>query len=340
MQNHSDQQNAPAGSGPRYAPHASHTAAQRAAVERGGGTVERGGDPRYAPYPLHPVLEDGHEARHHGQHGHHGHPGATLLERAPIIDRAADRVLSIQRPLVLAHLGRLRAKHPQASPATLARILQTRYLAAVTGGGAAVGAAAAVPGVGTAAALALTSAETVGFLEATALYAQSLAELHGIAISDPDRARVIVLTLLLGEEGLVLLKQVTGQVRGGPARPAFWGQVVSSAIPRQMLGPLVDRLKSMFVKQAAKAGGASIVGKALPYGIGAVIGGVGNHVMARRVVARSRTAFGPLALVLPVELASALDEPRARRAIEAGKETRLSRKERKALAKGGADIER
>lgn len=326
MQNDSDQRREPEASGPRYAPHASHTPAQRAAVERAGA--------RYAPYPLHPVLDD---ARPDAGDAAAGGAGSRL-EHSTLIDRAADRVLAIQRPLVLAHLGRLRAKHPQASPAALERILQTRYLAAVTGGGAAVGATAAVPGVGTAAALALTSAETVGFLEATALYAQSLAELHGVTFTDPDRARVLVLTLLLGEEGLVLLKQVTGQARGGQARPAFWGQIVSSAIPKQMLGPLVDRLKAMFVKQAAKVGGASVIGKALPYGIGAVIGGVGNHVLARRVVARSRTAFGPAPHLLPVELVRALDaSPRASADGRDRRPSRRARKERKALTRTASE---
>lgn len=225
-------------------------------------------------------------------------------ERAPLLDRAADRVLAAQRPAVLAHLRGLRARHPHASPARLARLLEHRYLAAVTAGGAAVGATAAVPGIGTAAALALSSAETVGFLEATSLYAQSLAELHGIAISDPDRARVLVLTLLVGDEGLLLLRQVTGEATGGASRRAFWGELVGSAIPNRLIGPVVDQLKGVFVRKLAKTGTASVIGKALPYGVGAVVGGTGNHLLARRVVARSRTAFGPAPHALPEGLAA------------------------------------
>ena len=67
------------------------------------------------------------------------------------------------------------------------RILERRYLAAVTTGGAAVGATAVVPGIGTGVTLALSGVETLGFLEATALYAQSVAEVHGIAVENPDR---------------------------------------------------------------------------------------------------------------------------------------------------------
>ena len=220
----------------------------------------------------------------------------------PWLDRTVDRVLAIQRPVVVAHLRRVAARHRTATPTALTRALETRYIAAVTAGGSAVGATAAVPAVGTVAALALASAETVGFLEATALYAHSLAEVHGITLQDPDRARAIILTLLLGDEGLTLLTQVTSQARGGASRSTFWGEFVGSVLPRQMLAPLVDQLKGMFLRRVATTGSASVIGKAIPYGVGAVIGGVGNYVLARRVVARSRTAFGPAPLALPLEL--------------------------------------
>ncbi|UOQ59644.1 hypothetical protein MUN76_11365 [Leucobacter rhizosphaerae] len=240
-------------------------------------------------------------------------PPAPADPALPWLDRAVDRVLSIQRPIVVAHLRRVAAKHRTATPVALTRALETRYIAAVTAGGSAVGATAAVPAVGTVAALALASAETVGFLEATALYAHSLAEVHGITLENPDRARAIILTLLLGDEGLTLLRQVTSQAKGGASRSTFWGEFVGSVLPRQMLAPLVDQLKGMFLRKVATTGSASVIGKAIPYGVGAVIGGVGNYVLARRVVARSRTAFGPPPLVLPAELTA----PRVT-AIEAG----------------------
>lgn len=207
--------------------------------------------------------------------------------------RALDRVLQVQRPAVVAHLRSIRLRHPDASTVEIARMLERRYLAAVTTGGAAVGATAVVPGIGTGVTLALSGVETVGFLEATALYAQSLAELHGIPIDNPDRARALVLTLMLGKEGVDLVSQLGKQIAGkGVARDKYWGEVVTKSLPRAAVGPLVDRLKSTFVRQFAAKGGASIVGKALPFGIGAAIGGTGNHLLGRRVVVGSRRAFG------------------------------------------------
>ncbi|WES65080.1 hypothetical protein P0L94_03165 [Microbacter sp. GSS18] len=221
----------------------------------------------------------------------------------PAAIRVLDRVLSIQRPAVLAHLRSLRLRHPAADSEALVRMLERRYLAAVTTGGAAVGATAVVPGVGTGVTLALSGVETVGFLEATTLFAQSVAEVHGIAVADPDRARALVLTLMLGQEGVDLVAQLARQASGqGVARDRYWGELVTKTLPRAAVGPLVDRLKSAFVRQFAARGGASWIGKALPFGIGAAIGGAGNHVLGRRVLVASRRAFGPPPPTVPADI--------------------------------------
>lgn len=217
--------------------------------------------------------------------------------------RALDRVLAIQRPVVVAHLRSIRRRHPDASPDAIVRMLERRYLAAVTTGGAAVGATAVVPGITTGVTLALSGVETVGFLESTALFAQSVAEVHGIPVENPDRARALVLTLMLGSEGTELIAQLAGQASGkASGRPAYWGELVTKTLPRAAVGPLVDRLKSLFVRQFTAKAGASWVGKALPFGIGAAVGGAGNHILARRVIVTSRRAFGLAPVRLPHDL--------------------------------------
>lgn len=217
--------------------------------------------------------------------------------------RFLDRMLSVQRPVVLSHLRSIRLRHPNASPEQIVQILERRYLAAVTSGGAAVGATAVVPGIGTGVTLALSGVETAGFLEATTLFAQSVTEVHGIPMSDPDRSRALVLALLLGTEGVDLVRQLAAQATGkGPARDRYWGEMVTKTIPRAALGPIVDRLKTMFIHQFAVRTGASWVGKALPFGIGAVIGGAGNNILGRRVLTASRRAFGSAPDTLPAQL--------------------------------------
>jgi hypothetical protein len=233
---------------------------------------------------------------------------AADLGRAHGVERGIDAVLHIQRPIVVAHLRSIRRKFPNATPEQIVRILERRYLAAVTTGGAAVGATAVVPGIGTGVTLALSGVETAGFLEATALFAQSVAEVHGIAIENPDRARALVMTLMLGREGIDLVRQFAGQATGkGIARNAYWGELITNSMPRAIMGGVVDRLRTVFIRQFAVRGGAGIIGKAIPFGIGAAIGGVGNHILGRKVLQQSRLAFGAPPPIMPFEL-----EPRER----------------------------
>ncbi len=217
--------------------------------------------------------------------------------------RTLDRLLAVQRPVVVAHLRSIRLRHPDATTAQIAQMLERRYLTAVTSGGAAVGATAVIPGIGTATTLALSGVETAGFLEATALYAQSLAELHGIPVENPDRARALVLALMLGREGADLVGQFARQASGrGDARSVYWGELVTASLPRATVGPVLDRLTKTFLRRFAAAGGASVVGKALPFGIGAAIGGTGNHILGRRVITGARRAFGIVPSRYPAEL--------------------------------------
>ncbi len=230
---------------------------------------------------------------------------------SPRLLGAIDRFLGVQRPVVLAHVRATRSRHPEADPETIVRLLERHYVVAVTSGGAAVGASSAVPGIGIAASLALSGAETVGFLETSALFAQSVTEVHGLVVTDPERARALVLTMMLGTAGSDLVRQLAGQVVGtGPARSAFWGELIVSNLPQQTIGPIVDRLGKAFVRRFATRQAGSVIGRAIPFGVGAVIGGVGNHVLARRIVTASRTAFGPAPAAFPAELAPRVRLPR------------------------------
>jgi hypothetical protein len=221
---------------------------------------------------------------------------------SPVVLRGIDRVLSVQRPIVLAHIRSIRRGHPNASPDEMIRILERRYLTAVTTGGALVGASSAIPAIGTATTLALSGIETAGFLEASALFAQSVTEVHGIVVDDPERARALVLTLVLGSAGTELITQLAGQATGGAGRTAFWGETITKSIPRSVLGPVTDQLKRTFLKRFGVAQGTNVIGRLIPFGIGAVIGGGGNHLLGRQIVRTSHEGFGPPPAVFPAWL--------------------------------------
>jgi len=243
----------------------------------------------------------------------------------PMVVRGIDRVLTVQRPAVLAHIRSIRRGRPNATPDEIIRTLERRYLTAVTAGGAVVGASAAVPAIGTGASLALSGVETAGFLEASALFAQSVTEVHGIVVDDPDRARALVMTMVLGTAGSDLVKQLAGQAAGGGARSAFWGETITKSLPRAVVGPIADRLKVTFMKKFAIAQGTNVVGRLIPFGIGAVIGGGGNHLLGRQIVRTAREGFGPPPATFPEWLAIVPKPPKAPKAPKTPKSPKAVR---------------
>ncbi len=70
--------------------------------------------------------------------------------------------------------------------------------------------------------------------------------------------------------------------------------------------------------RSRRAGGASFIGKALPFGIGAAVGGAGNNILGRRVLIGSRRAFGLPPLELPADLEPRPDTLRLEHAATRG----------------------
>ena len=58
------------------------------------------------------------------------------------------------------------------------------------------------------------------------------------------------------------------------------------------MSQLNSRLLRYFVKRYTLKRGAIAFGKLLPVGIGAVVGGVGNRLMGKKIIANARKAFG------------------------------------------------
>jgi hypothetical protein len=232
----------------------------------------------------------------------------------PRVAQGFDKVLSVQRPVVLAHIRSIRGRRPDASPAQVIAILERRFLTAVTSGGVIVGASAAIPAVGTGTSLILSGVETAGFLEASALFAQSVTEIHGIAVVEPERARTLVMALMLGNAGQDLIQQLATQAAGrGSGRAAYWGEFVTKNLPGPAFGLVADRIQKAFVRRFAVTQGTSIVGRLVPFGIGAAIGGTGNHLMGRKIVNSSRDAFGPAPVTFPASLDAVPKAPKTPR---------------------------
>ena len=211
------------------------------------------------------------------------------------------RLLSVQRPVALAYVRSLRRKHPDASPEELITVIRRHYLTLTTSGGAAVGATAAVPGLGTTAALGVASAETAGFLEGTALFAQAVSEIHGLPVQDAKRANALVLGLMLGKDGKNLVQRFSKKNGGVESMLGSWGATVTNQLPAPLVDLLVRKLRKAFIRKFAARAGGSLVGRLLPFGVGAVIGAVVNAQMARQVARESKEAFGASPTIFPIE---------------------------------------
>ncbi|EFG47322.1 hypothetical protein HMPREF0183_1313 [Brevibacterium mcbrellneri ATCC 49030] len=222
----------------------------------------------------------------------------------PMAAKAISKLLSVQRPIVLAYVRSVRRRHPHATPAQMADILADHYKNLVTGGGAATGATAVIPGLGTGAALGVAAIETGAFLEGSALYAQSIAEIHNLPVEDPARANALIMGLMLGNDGKDMVKKVAAQAQGEdvPRRDAAWGAMITKQIPTQMVDMLTKQMRKAMFKRYARRSAGSLIGRILPFGIGAVVGAAVNRKMAKIVIENAQHAFGPAPAVFEPEL--------------------------------------
>jgi len=204
----------------------------------------------------------------------------------PILD-LLDKAIGLQTPLVRKNITRARQRNPEATPAEVVSTLERMYVSALASTGAAVGGAAAAPGVGTGIALALSAGEALSSLELSTLYVLSVAEVHGVPVAELERRRTLVLGILLGESGSKTIGKVaerTGQ---------HWARQLVSAVPVATLKQINKVLGRNFITKYGTKQGIIVLGRAVPFGIGAAIGGGANAAVATLAVRAARRAFGP-----------------------------------------------
>jgi hypothetical protein len=208
---------------------------------------------------------------------------------ARVLSQIIERSARVQAPAVKAYVDRVRRGRPDATPAEVIKILEKHYLGAVLASGAAVGSAAAFPGIGTLTAMSAVAGETVLFLEATSVFTLAVAEVHGIPAEHRERRRALVLSVLVGEDSRRAVADLLGPGRTSGA----WISEGAATLPLPAVSQLNSRLLRYFVKRYTLKRGALAFGKMLPVGIGAVVGGMGNRMMGRKIVDNAHKAFGP-----------------------------------------------
>lgn len=216
-----------------------------------------------------------------------------------------DKAVAIQAPIAKKYVQRLRKKNPSWSDDQLAEAIEKRFVRLATATGVGIGGSASVPGIGTVAALALTVGEGLAFAEACAFLTLGLAEVRGVDMSDPNVRRTVILGVLGGEKGQEIVTKALGKsglqwgaVLGGKA-PGFVTQTVNAQINRWIRRSVARRMTGMWA------------GRLAPFGIGAVIGGIGNAVLARSVVAAIRNIFDEAEPIVGEKLAESGEAARA-----------------------------
>lgn len=217
------------------------------------------------------------------------------------------RAIAVQRPAATAYIKEIRRKKPDATPAEVMKTIESQYVATTTAASAAIGASATIPGVGIPVAIGLGVGDLIFFYETTALFALCMAELRGIPVDDPDRAKAIVLGALLGEKkrnkvtGLIMTALPSGATiaAGRSAATMFatgasskWGDMIAEQLPESALVPVTMVLAREAIAKGAVMGTVKISSKAIPV-IGAVAGAATSFYFGSSVVNSCRAGFSP-----------------------------------------------
>ncbi len=142
--------------------------------------------------------------------------------------------------------------------------------------GAAAGGVAASPGVGTAAAVGAIAAELSVATTRQADLILTIAALHGHEEASVEERRAWILAVLVFGDGAANgLSSIAAETGKG------LGKRATSAIPTSSLQKINRALGRQVVTKYGTKRGALAVGRLLPFGFGAAIGGSSNYVLVR-----------------------------------------------------------
>lgn len=223
-------------------------------------------------------------------------PGSELLETA----------IGFAGKLSKVRVDQLRKKYPSASPEALSKMLDREFVSLLTGQGVATGMTAVVPGVGTGVALAVTGSEAVATMNWTAFYVLALAEVQGISVTEVERKKTLLLSVLLGGSSQDATRKVAARTG------KFWSKKIIEKIPAGALRAINGVMGANFVTRYGTKQGIIVLGKVVPFGVGAAIGGVMNFAMATALVKSAHAVFelqGDAADLSDLEDLGEFDEP-------------------------------
>lgn len=203
-----------------------------------------------------------------------------------MVKAGLNQALNSQHPVAVANVARLRRLHPSKTPAELIAYMSKWYIGTVSASGGAAGTAAVVPNGWVQVPAALVDLLT--YLETSVLYVLSVAEIHQLDLEDVERRRLLVTSVLVGNSAATsVLEPLIG--RTAP----YWGKKVVQAIPMSAINKANSVLGPRFITKWGAKQGVLVLGKQVPFMIGAAIGGGGNGLFGWFVVKSVRKILGP-----------------------------------------------
>jgi len=189
---------------------------------------------------------------------------------------------------------------PNSSPQVKARAIAAPIKRNMTALGAAAGATAAAPGVGTSVAVGTLAAELGLVALRTTDMVMAIGAAYGHVDATPEERRAWVLAVLAfgddaAEEFATLARDMGLKVADGHALELA-SEAVGGGAGQMATIDALRRINSTLVAQVLKKWGtrrgAATVGKLLPFGIGAAVGGSANYVMLREFAKQADRFFG------------------------------------------------
>ena len=246
-------------------------------------------------------------------------PAALEREVGPLgraFISAVDTAVHLQTGTIRAYVNWLRRQDEDATPAEIQERMAKHFRNTVTGTGAGAGAAAAVPGVGLITGTAAIAGESVLFLDLAAFYTVASAYLRGEDISDPERRRAMVLTTLMGSQGLAIVDAMLGEdAQGLPSKHTL----------AKFAGPQLAQTNNVLTNAAMRSLNKRLrrawLGKLMPLGLGAAAGTAANRKLADTILGNIQSSLGPVPDTFPEPLPAKDTDDSADSAKESAKDS-------------------
>lgn len=195
---------------------------------------------------------------------------------AQTLEKVLDGALETQWKRATSSVGGHRRRSPHASPEEIAKRLVSEFARDVTVIGAAGGAVAAVPGPGTIAKLTGGMAvETSLMLERASYMILGVADAYGLDLEEVAVRRYAVLRVLGAWAGVS-----QGATGLAGTLGAGLGKKATQAIPMSAIHGFNRAVGKQILFKWATRSGTIRLGSALPFGIGAGIGGGTSYLIA------------------------------------------------------------